>query len=59
MLWPYVTLRCSDDSFGTLDPTLDYTSPASGRYDVWIGSFSSGQFISGTLSVTESTGNHS
>lgn len=49
---------CSDDSFGTLNPTIDFTSPSSGRYDVWIGSFSSGTFISGTLSVTENTGNH-
>lgn len=55
---PNGVYRCSDDSFGTLDPTIDYASPASGRYDVWIGSFSSGQFITGTLSVTESTGNH-
>ncbi|MBE2271222.1 MAG: SH3 domain-containing protein [Anaerolinea sp.] len=49
---------CNDDSFGTLNPTIDFSSPSSGRYDIWIGSFSSGTFISGTLSVTESTGNH-
>lgn len=49
---------CNDDSFGTLNPTIDFNSPASGRYDIWIGSFASGSFISGTLSVTESTGNH-
>lgn len=55
---PNGVYRCNDDSFGTLNPTIDYASPSSGRYDVWIGSFSSGQFISGTLNVTESTGNH-
>lgn len=49
---------CSDDSFGTLNPTIDFSSPSSGRYDVWIGSFGISQFISGTLNVTESTGNH-
>ncbi|MBK8026594.1 MAG: SH3 domain-containing protein [Chloroflexi bacterium] len=49
---------CNDDSFGTLNPTIDFNSPSSGRYDVWIGSFASGTFISGTLSVTENTGNH-
>ena len=49
---------CNDDSFGTLNPTIDFNSPVSGRYDIWIGSFASGSFISGTLSVTESTGNH-
>ncbi|HYO87384.1 MAG TPA: SH3 domain-containing protein, partial [Candidatus Limnocylindrales bacterium] len=49
---------CADDSFGTLNPSLDFNSPASGRYDVWIGSFSSGAFVSGTLNVTENMGNH-
>jgi hypothetical protein len=49
---------CNDDSFGTLNPTIDFNSPASGRYDIWIGSFASGSFVSGTLYVTESTGNH-
>ncbi|MDX2140580.1 MAG: SH3 domain-containing protein [Chloroflexota bacterium] len=48
---------CSDDSFGTLHPTIDFNSPSSGRYDVWIGTFSSGGSVGGTLSVTESTGN--
>lgn len=49
---------CVDDSFGTLNPTIDFNSPASGRYDIWIGSFSQGGFVSGTLYVTENTGNH-
>ncbi len=49
---------CNDDSFGTLNPSIDFNSPSSGRYDIWIGSFASGSFISGTLSVTENTGNH-
>lgn len=49
---------CSDDSFGTLNPTIDFNSPSSGRYDIWIGSFASGNFISGTLYVTENSGNH-
>ena len=49
---------CIDDSFGTLNPTIDFNSPSGGRYDVWIGSYASGTFVSGTLYVTESTGNH-
>lgn len=49
---------CVDDSFGTLNPTIDFNSPASGRYDIWIGSFSEGASISGTLHVTENNGNH-
>ena len=49
---------CVDDSFGTLNPTIDFNSPASGAYDVWIGSFASNTGISGTLYITESTANH-
>lgn len=49
---------CVDDSFGTLNPTIDFNSPSTGRYDVWIGSFASGSSIGGTLYVTENTGNH-
>ncbi len=49
---------CVDDSFGTLHPTIDFNSPPSGRYDVWIGSFASGGSVGGTLFVTENTGNH-
>lgn len=49
---------CNDDSFGTLNPTIDFNSPSSGRYDIWIGSFASGSFVSGTLNVTENSGNH-
>lgn len=49
---------CTDDSFGTLHPTVDFASPSSGRYDVWVGAFSQGGSVSGSLYVTESTGNH-
>lgn len=49
---------CVDDSFGTLHPTIDFNSPASGRYDIWIGSFAQGTSVGGTLYVTENTGNH-
>ncbi len=49
---------CVDDSFGTLNPTIDFNSPSSGRYDVWIATFAPGASIGGTLYVTENTGNH-
>jgi uncharacterized protein YgiM (DUF1202 family) len=49
---------CTDDSFGTLNPSMDFNSPSSGRYDVWIGSFAPGASIGGTLYVTELSGNH-
>jgi len=55
---PNGSYYCVDDSFGTLNPTIDFSSPASGRYDIWIGSYAQGAFVSGTLYVTESTGNH-
>jgi hypothetical protein len=55
---PSGSLFCVDDSFGTLNPTIDFNSPSSGRYDVWIASFSCGAAIGGTLYVTENTGNH-
>lgn len=49
---------CVDDSFGTLNPTLDFQSPSSGRYDVWIGAFNAGGSVGGTLYVTENSANH-
>jgi len=49
---------CVDDSFGTTNPTIDFNSPASGRYDIWVGSFNSGGAVAGTLYVTENTANH-
>ncbi|MGQ9910530.1 MAG: SH3 domain-containing protein [Candidatus Flexifilum sp.] len=55
---PNGTYFCNDDSFGTLNPTIDFNNPTSGRYDIWIGSYSSGTFIPGTLYVTEINGNH-
>lgn len=55
---PNGSFFCVDDSFGTLNPTIDFNSPSSGRYDVWIATFAEGGSVGGTLSVTESTGNH-
>ncbi|MBN2471402.1 MAG: SH3 domain-containing protein, partial [Anaerolineae bacterium] len=49
---------CVDDSFGTLHPTIDFNNPASGAYDIWIGSFSPDGTVSGTLYMTENSGNH-
>jgi hypothetical protein len=49
---------CGDDSYGTLNPTIDINDPDSGRYDIWVGSYTSGATVSGTLSITELDGNH-
>jgi hypothetical protein len=50
--------HCVDDSFGTLNPTVDFSNPASGQYDIWVGSYSSGTSVGGTLSITELDSNH-
>jgi hypothetical protein len=55
---PYGNFYCVDDSFGTVNPTIDFNNPAGGSYDVWIGSYASGTNVSGTFYVTENSGNH-
>jgi serine protease Do len=49
---------CADDSFNTVHPSIDFDSPATGTYDVWIGAFVGGTDVAGTLSVTELADNH-
>jgi hypothetical protein len=49
---------CGDDSFGTLNPTIDFNGPSSGRYDVWVARHPNGPGVPATLRVTENTGNH-
>ena len=44
--------HCNDDSAG-LDPMVELTNPAAGQIDVWVGSYASGDFVSGTLYVSE------
>lgn len=55
---PFNTFSCVDDSFGTLNPTIDFNNPSSGRYDIWVASYAEGGNIGGTLYVTELSGNH-
>ena len=55
---PYGNFYCVDDSFGTVNPTIDFNNPAGGSYDVWVGSYASGTFVSGTFYITASSGNH-
>lgn len=44
---------CDDDSGAGLNPLVQLNNPRSGRYDVWIGSYSQGEFAATTLSVSE------
>jgi hypothetical protein len=55
---PFGNFYCVDDSFGTVNPTIDFNNPAGGGYDIWITSYSSSATISGTLHLTGSSGNH-
>ncbi|HYI23678.1 MAG TPA: hypothetical protein VEX62_13695 [Candidatus Limnocylindrales bacterium] len=55
---PAGTYSCVDDSFGTTNPTVDFNVPSSGRYDIWVASYNPADAISGTLYVTENSGNH-
>jgi predicted Ser/Thr protein kinase len=46
--------NCNDDSFGTLNPTVEFASSRPGQYDIWVTTYASpGQFIPGTLNITE------
>jgi hypothetical protein len=55
---PYGNFYCVDDSFGTVNPTIDFNNPAGGTYDVWIDSYAANTTISGTLYITEKSSNH-
>jgi hypothetical protein len=55
---PYGNFYCVNDSFGTVNPTIDFNNPAGGTYDVWIASYAATASISGTLYITENSGNH-
>ncbi len=43
---------CDDDTGGDSDPLIDIPAPPGGTYQVWLGSFSIGNYVSGTLYVT-------
>ncbi len=55
---PYGNWRCNDDSHGTLMPSIDFRNPASGQYDVWIGTYDGSSYNPGNLYITELEGNH-
>jgi serine protease Do len=45
---------CNDDAHGsTLDPEVSLGNVGEGRFDIWVGSYSSGDTIEGTLYFTE------
>lgn len=54
---PDGTWHCVDDSVG-LHPAIDFASPASGQYDVFVGTFSQGSYPNVSLYVTELPGSN-
>ncbi|MBX3429436.1 MAG: peptidase S1 [Hyphomonadaceae bacterium] len=45
---------CNDDTDG-LNPVVRFDTPASGQYDVWLGTFAEGSLEPSTLNVSELT----
>lgn len=50
--------HCNDDSFNGVHPTVDINRPARGHYDIWVGSYRSGENVRGTLHITEMRTQH-
>lgn len=46
------TWHCSDDANGT-NPMIHLSSPPSGNYNIWVGTYSSGSLESATLYISE------
>jgi hypothetical protein len=44
---------CDDDSFDTLHPSISFSNPSAGQYDIWIGTYVDGGNVDGTLYITE------
>jgi hypothetical protein len=44
---------CDDDSAGSLNPGVRFDAPQSGRYDIWVGTYSEGGYEPGTLHISE------
>jgi len=44
---------CNDDSGGSLNPRIALMAPASGEYNIWVGTYSEGAFGDATLEIAE------
>ncbi len=45
--------HCDDDSGGGTNPMVSLSAPPGGQYDIWVGSYRSGEQIRGELGITE------
>jgi serine protease Do len=46
---------CDDDSYpdSARDPLFSFEAPREGVYDIWVGSYQAGSFVSGSLYISE------
>jgi hypothetical protein len=44
---------CDDDSSGGIHPLINFESPTSGEYNIWVGSAVRGDYVIGTLYITD------
>lgn len=49
---------CGDDSYGGLNPTIEFAAAPAGVYDIWVGTYTADALIAGTFYVTEVDANH-
>jgi hypothetical protein len=45
--------HCNDDGGQGLNPSITFAAPASGQYDIWVGTYMSGPLQDSTLAVSE------
>lgn len=50
---PNGSIYCDDDSGNGLNPIVTIGNPPSGIYNVWVGSYRSGEYAPATLSISE------
>ncbi|MCW5717989.1 MAG: hypothetical protein KIS68_09200 [Bauldia sp.] len=50
---PDGTWFCDDDSAGDFNPLVIFDAPASGQYDIWVGTYSEGAAAEATLYISE------
>lgn len=51
---PNRSWNCNDDAHpATLNPMVNLSGLGEGQYDIWVASYSRGEYISGTLKITE------
>ena len=50
---PDTSWLCNDDGHTELNPLVEIRNPEEGQYDIWVGTYQSGEYIGGELKITE------